>query len=255
MSIYPRPSCVYLTIYGGNKLPPFYIGSVYLNRLSKGYTGSVESKRYKATYRHEKKTNPQLFTVKIIKIFNDRQQAANYEATLHKQLNVANNPLYFNMHNARSNDYGPRTPPTQEHKDRQSAIMLAYYEAHPEERTRLSLIKTQFYIDNPEMVELARTNSTGRQLSLESKTKIAIAQQTHQDSFPKYKLFTPNGVFFKAKDAAKANNLVAASSVIRRCGVNNNTLVTGGNSKTPKEYIGKTWRELGWGRELINYRK
>ena len=29
--------CVYLTIYTGNKLPPFYIGSTSLKKINKGY--------------------------------------------------------------------------------------------------------------------------------------------------------------------------------------------------------------------------
>jgi hypothetical protein len=50
--------CTYLTIYSGNKLPPFYIGSTSVNRISNGYHGSVSSKRYKSIWLEELKTNP-----------------------------------------------------------------------------------------------------------------------------------------------------------------------------------------------------
>jgi hypothetical protein len=38
--------CVYVTFYRGNKLPPFYIGSTYLENMNRGYKGSPRSKKY-----------------------------------------------------------------------------------------------------------------------------------------------------------------------------------------------------------------
>jgi hypothetical protein len=35
--------CVYLTIYKGNNLPPFYIGSTSIDKIDGGYHGSVMS--------------------------------------------------------------------------------------------------------------------------------------------------------------------------------------------------------------------
>lgn len=48
--------CVYLTIYSGSKLPPFYIGSGTLDKiLNKGYRGSVTSKQFKKIWSQELK--------------------------------------------------------------------------------------------------------------------------------------------------------------------------------------------------------
>lgn len=44
--------CTYVTFYSGNKLPPFYIGSTSVDKIEKGYRGSVKSKRWKQIYEH-----------------------------------------------------------------------------------------------------------------------------------------------------------------------------------------------------------
>jgi len=62
MNIY----CIYLTIYLGKLLPPFYIGSAKITSIEKGYHGSVSSKTYKDIWRQEIKNNPQLFYTIII---------------------------------------------------------------------------------------------------------------------------------------------------------------------------------------------
>lgn len=44
--------CTYLTVYKGNKLPPFYIGYTSVdNILNKSYRGSPESKKYKSVWK------------------------------------------------------------------------------------------------------------------------------------------------------------------------------------------------------------
>lgn len=89
--------CVYLTIYKGNKLPPFYIGSSSLLRVNNGYRGSVSSKKYKHIWQQELKNKPHLFTIKILSTHMSREDATEKESKLHKQLNVRNNSLYVNM--------------------------------------------------------------------------------------------------------------------------------------------------------------
>jgi len=44
---------VYLTMYKGNKLPPWYIGSTNVDIINNGYNGSVKSKKYKLWYMRE----------------------------------------------------------------------------------------------------------------------------------------------------------------------------------------------------------
>lgn len=89
--------CVYLTIYKGNKLPPFYIGSTSIQKLNKGYVGTVSSKKYKSIWISEKKQNPDLFITRIICSFNNRQQALLRERDLQLALHVVSNTLYANM--------------------------------------------------------------------------------------------------------------------------------------------------------------
>lgn len=58
--------CTYLTLYSGNKLPPFYIGSTHVKNINKGYKGSVGSKNFGDIWKTELKENPELFKTKII---------------------------------------------------------------------------------------------------------------------------------------------------------------------------------------------
>lgn len=94
MSIY----CVYLTIYRGNKLPQFYIGSSSVERIqSDGYHGSVKSKKYKKIWECELKNFPHLFITKIICTFLTRKEATRKEKLLQMKLNVVRSPMYINM--------------------------------------------------------------------------------------------------------------------------------------------------------------
>lgn len=97
--------CVYLTIYKGNNLPPFYIGSTSIERIKKGYKGSVLSEEYKNIWKNENKKYPHLFKTIIIKIFKTRKEAYEKEAKIHRQLNVNKNPLYVNKALANPNGY------------------------------------------------------------------------------------------------------------------------------------------------------
>lgn len=90
--------CVYLTIYSGNKLPPFYIGSSSVdNIISNGYHGSVKSKKYKEIWDNELLINPHFFKTIIISYHNLRKDATVKECVLQKSLNVVKSPLYINM--------------------------------------------------------------------------------------------------------------------------------------------------------------
>jgi hypothetical protein len=97
--------CTYLTVYKGNKLPPFYIGSTSVVKINNGYRGSVKSKKYKEIWKSELKNNPNLFTTKIVTIHDSRQEALDKEDLLHKKLNVVKSPMYINMSFASKNGY------------------------------------------------------------------------------------------------------------------------------------------------------
>lgn len=112
--------CTYITIYKGNKLPPFYIGSTSIDKITnKNYVGSVKSQKYGELWKYETKENRELFDVKIISLHNTRREAYDNELKIQKQLKVKTNPLYVNLSYA---EYGGgfgselnRKPKTKEH--------------------------------------------------------------------------------------------------------------------------------------------
>lgn len=87
----------YLTIYSGDKLPPFYIGSTYLSKHLNGYHGTVKSKKYKSIYDKELEEHPNLFDSVIIGEFATREEAAFCELYYQKLYDVVKSPLFFNM--------------------------------------------------------------------------------------------------------------------------------------------------------------
>ncbi|AJD81874.1 GIY-YIG homing endonuclease [Yersinia phage vB_YenM_TG1] len=88
----------YLTIYIGDKLPPFYIGSTYLNKYhSTFYCGTIKSKKYKAIYDKEFKEHPELFDSCIIDEFDTREEATFCELYYQKLYNVVKSSEFFNM--------------------------------------------------------------------------------------------------------------------------------------------------------------
>lgn len=88
--------CIYLTIYRGTKLPIFYLGSTSVQKIENGYRGSVSSNEYKSIWLTELKTNPHLFTTKILSTYLTRKEAYNSEHRLHRLLKTHKNPLYTN---------------------------------------------------------------------------------------------------------------------------------------------------------------
>ena len=100
MSIYR----VYLTVYRGSLLPPFYIGSSSQRRLDSGYRGSVKSARYKETWQKELRDNPHLFkTVVVGRKYPTREEATAAERRLQLALNVVKSEMYINQSIAAKN--------------------------------------------------------------------------------------------------------------------------------------------------------
>lgn len=94
--------CVYLTVYSGNKMPKFYLGSSSLQKVSNGYRGSVSSKEYGKIWHQELKDNPALFKTIIISEHFTRAEAFDHEEYLQKARKVVTNPLYINRSYANS---------------------------------------------------------------------------------------------------------------------------------------------------------
>lgn len=97
--------CTYLTLYKGNKLPPFYIGSTSIKRIESGYKGSVSSKKYQSIWKSEVINNPHLFIVMVTSTHNSREEALIKEEYFHTILKVVSNPMYVNCSIARKDGF------------------------------------------------------------------------------------------------------------------------------------------------------
>jgi hypothetical protein len=113
--------CTYLTVYSGNKLPPFYIGSSTVEKVNRGYRGSVKSKKYSITWKKELLDNPHLFKTKIITTHPTRKEAFDKELYFHEKLKVVNNSLFINMSYANGKFFFFNM--TQEYRDNMSRVM------------------------------------------------------------------------------------------------------------------------------------
>jgi hypothetical protein len=88
---------VYITFYRGNKMPPFYIGYSTEGRVKRGYNGSVNSQKYKAIWRQERRDNPHLFKTVILQRFEIEQDAKDRERLIHLFFHVSNNSMFINQ--------------------------------------------------------------------------------------------------------------------------------------------------------------
>lgn len=94
---YTGLSCVYKITYIGNCLPPYYIGSTYLEKLEKGYLGTPTSKKFGKTWKSETKNNPHLFKIEILSVHSTREEAILAESDEQRSLFVPGNILWVNQ--------------------------------------------------------------------------------------------------------------------------------------------------------------
>jgi hypothetical protein len=87
---------VYLTVYRGDRLPPFYIGSTSLENFNSGYRGSVRSKQYRKIWLDELELNSHLFSTVVISEHSTRKQAFEAELALQLLVGVPKSPLFIN---------------------------------------------------------------------------------------------------------------------------------------------------------------
>lgn len=97
--------CVYFTIYFGQKLPKRYIGSCKLENISKGYNGSVSSKKYQYIYELEQKKNKHLFKTRILSLHKTDKEARQKERDLQVKYNVVKSTKYINESLAQPDGY------------------------------------------------------------------------------------------------------------------------------------------------------
>ncbi len=88
--------CCYLTIYSGNLLPPFYLGSSTVDKINNGYHGSVRSKKWQVIYEKELQNNPHLFNTSILKTTATRKMSLAIELFLQKKNGVVKSNFFFN---------------------------------------------------------------------------------------------------------------------------------------------------------------
>jgi len=96
---------VYLTMYKGNKMPKWYIGSSNQTKVSEGYNGSISSKKYKNIYLNEQKQNKSLFKTRILSYHLTRKDALIEELRVQKIHKVVRNDRYINMSYASVNGF------------------------------------------------------------------------------------------------------------------------------------------------------
>lgn len=127
----------YLTIYLGEKLPPFYIGSTKLSTAESGkYFGSVSSLRFKQIFDLEKQENPSLFKLFILSYHFSRNEAFEAELKLQNAFDVVCSPLFVNQAKAQKNGcWGNTLPKTDSHKRKISENNAS---KRPEIREKLS---------------------------------------------------------------------------------------------------------------------
>ena len=132
--------CTYLTVYTGNQLPPFYIGSTSVDNISKGYRGSVLSKKYKSIWKQESYNHPDLFKTIILTRHETRQEALDKEVLFQEAFSVASNPMYINMAHANGKFFnvGPLAPET---KAKQSAAQTGKKQS-PETKAKIGAANT-----------------------------------------------------------------------------------------------------------------
>ena len=97
--------CVYLTMYKGELLPKWYIGSSSVKKIKNNYNGSVSSHKWRNIYYEEQKENKHLFKTRILSTHETRKQALEEELRVQKLHSVRDNNKYFNESYAKVNGY------------------------------------------------------------------------------------------------------------------------------------------------------
>lgn len=170
MSIYiaEKKFCVYLTIYSGNKLPPFYIGSTSIVKIKNGYHGTIKSKKYGPTWRQELKDNPHLFRTIILYTFYSRKNALYNEKLLQIQFNVVKSSKFINMAIAKVNGFfgmdvkGENNPNFGNKLSEKIIHKLSTYERTEETREKMRLSGKKKYFSEEHRKNISIRNAGKR---------------------------------------------------------------------------------------------
>jgi len=153
---------VYITLYGGDKLPPWYIGSTTLAKIKAGYNGSVGSKKYGKIYNAEQNSNKHLFRTKILSYHNTREEAYDEELRLHRKHKVITNNKYINEAYAKGEAFNSGKGTSSVNYDRVCVI--------DEEGNKFKVTKKEFYKNRGILFDSIHK---GKVLSEETKKKIS----------------------------------------------------------------------------------
>ena len=179
--------CTYLTVYTGNKLPPFYIGSTSVDNITKGYKGSVLSKNYKSIWKQELHSHPDLFKTIILTRHETRQEAMEREVVFHEALSVACNPIYINMCHANGKFFNT-VPHSSETKAKMSVAKKGKTlspkviadrtgkKLSPETKAKMSAASIGKK-KSPEAIATTAAANTGKKRSPETKAKMSAAKK------------------------------------------------------------------------------
>lgn len=242
-TIATRLSCVYITFYNGQSLPPYYIGSTFVdNIIDNGYNGSVSSIKYGSIWKQEQKNNKHLFETIILYYFGDREEATLAESDIQCNMNVIKSNLFVNMSVAskdgchgmdvsgRNNpNYGNRWTATKEMNDAKSRLMAGTRsgEKHPMYNKHHA----------PSTIEKMRAAKIGK-------------KKGKQNSQYKGNYITPYGSFTTSLEASLSfSGKLSASSIKIWC--INNTKVFSKSSISACPYLtmsdlGKTPKDKGF---------
>ena len=174
---------VYITLYGGDKLPPWYIGSTTLAKIKAGYNGSVGSKKYGKIYNAEQNSNKHLFRTKILSYHNTREEAYDEELRLHRKHKVITNNKYINEAYAKGEAFNSGKGTSSVNYDRVCVI--------DEEGNKFKVTKKEFYKNRGILFDSIHK---GKVLSEETKKKISeynknmtTYKDIHGDTYRAYK--------------------------------------------------------------------
>lgn len=97
----------YLTVYSGDKLSAFYIGSTTADRIASGYHGSVRSSAYRDVWTSELKEHPEFFESRVLTTHETRDESLLEEERIQKMFDVVRSPVFMNMSYARGKFINP----------------------------------------------------------------------------------------------------------------------------------------------------
>ena len=175
---------VYITMYLGDMMPPFYMGSTSFARLAKGYHGSVSSAKWAAIWKEEIKHNPYLFKTQAIPdaTADTAKEIVSVERDWQRLFDVVNDPDFLNEAYA---NCGFVSTPESQAKAQETKMRTGTLARQPETRAKIGDANRGRKLPpvKPETKEKLSRAGKGRILTDEHKARIAVANtgKTYSD--------------------------------------------------------------------------